>query len=218
MNYEKRAIAMETLYRSGLSLQAIGTRYKLTRERVRQILSGRGITANQGGMSVLMVRRRAARKAKKDALYIARYGCDFATYGSIPVAARLKYREHLNNSRHRGIEFKLSLLEWWGIWQQSGGWEKRGRTGESYCMTRSNDQGAYEIGNVQIMTIAENCRIYALNKTGKPRRSKERQGVCLVLPGLKTPYIAYYKKQRLGYFATEQEAYAARDAAVRKAA
>lgn len=42
--YEKRATKMEALYRKGQTLQQIGDRFDITRERVRQILAERGVT------------------------------------------------------------------------------------------------------------------------------------------------------------------------------
>ncbi|MBB5663229.1 hypothetical protein GGE68_001405 [Rhizobium leguminosarum] len=49
----------------------------------------------------------------------------------------------------RGIPFKLTLMEWWNIWDESGRWADRGM-GRGWHMCRVGDLGAYEVGNVFI--------------------------------------------------------------------
>jgi len=62
------------------------------------------------------------------------------------------------NAKRRGIEWKLTFEEWWEIWEKSGKWEQRGRHAEQYCMGRRWDTGAYEKGNVAIVTSSWNSR------------------------------------------------------------
>jgi hypothetical protein len=64
------------------------------------------------------------------------------------------------NAIRRNIEWKLEPLEWWMIWSTSGKWEQRGRESHQYCMARPYDKGPYEIGNVIIITNAENREMY----------------------------------------------------------
>jgi hypothetical protein len=56
------------------------------------------------------------------------------------------------------IEMRLSFEEWCAVWRESGKWELRGTTKGSYCMSRKNDIGHYEIGNVFIQLHSENSR------------------------------------------------------------
>ena len=58
----------------------------------------------------------------------------------------------------RNIEWHLTFEEWWNIWEQSGKYEQRGRGAGKYCMSRKNDTGPYEVGNVYIQTIDDNNR------------------------------------------------------------
>ncbi len=67
-----------------------------------------------------------------------------------------KYQCHKSSAKYRGIEFRLTFEEWWGVWEASGKWEQRGRSEGMYCMSRYNDQGPYEIGNVYIQLWTEN--------------------------------------------------------------
>ena len=65
----------------------------------------------------------------------------------------------------RGLEWKLTFDEWWDIWEQSGQWEHRGRTKDKYVMSRRNDVGAYEVGNVFIQLAGANV---SQARAGKP--------------------------------------------------
>lgn len=84
------------------------------------------------------------------------------SYGGIVVAYRDKNRSiwytQKAHARRRRIPFLLTFEEWWDIWQQSGHWEERGRKMGQYVMSRPNDKGAYEIGNVRIITTEQNLR------------------------------------------------------------
>lgn len=56
------------------------------------------------------------------------------------------------------IEFNLTFDEWFKIWQDSGHWEQRGIRKGQYCMSRYNDIGNYEIGNVFIQPVQQNTK------------------------------------------------------------
>jgi len=64
------------------------------------------------------------------------------------------YRVHKDNAAHRGIPFYLTFEEWLGVWEKAGKLPGNG-TGV-YVMGRFGDKGAYEVGNVRIITAAEN--------------------------------------------------------------
>ena len=56
------------------------------------------------------------------------------------------------------IEFNLTFDEWFKIWQDSGKYKQRGVRKGQYCMSRYNDIGNYEIGNVFIQPIQQNTK------------------------------------------------------------
>lgn len=56
------------------------------------------------------------------------------------------------------VEFKLTFVQWMRIWTKSGHLEERGRGKGKYCMSRKDDLGNYEVGNVFIQTFAQNIR------------------------------------------------------------
>ena len=75
-----------------------------------------------------------------------------------------KYKEHRWSVKNRvdaqgnPIEFKLTFEQWKDIWINSGFWHLRGNKKGQYCMSRYNDIGHYEVGNVYIQPNAENTR------------------------------------------------------------
>jgi hypothetical protein len=165
---------LATLYRSGMTLQAIGDQFGITRERVRQRLSRAGVTRREGGMHVRMSRLNEQRAAKRDLVYLKRYGCTAAHYMDIrngpPSGSGVKplsaYRSQKRNASVRGIEWDLTLAEWWAIWRASGKWGMRGR-GQGYAMCRHSDSGPYAIGNVYIGGLGDNGREYQARRRGK---------------------------------------------------
>ena len=65
-----------------------------------------------------------------------------------------RYNAHKAYAKRRGKEFKLTFEDWWHYWEPY--FEKRGSKPDEYCMARLNDEGAYEVGNVEIITNFEN--------------------------------------------------------------
>jgi hypothetical protein len=112
----------------------------------------------------------------------------------------------------RGIEWKLTLPEWWTIWTLSGHWHERG-VGRGYHMCRRGDVGPYVVGNVFIAPGVENLSA-ATKKSGLPI------GVARVHKSTRKPYRAICtiggKQRHLGVFATVSEARSAYLAAIER--
>lgn len=76
--------------------------------------------------------------------------------------AKLRWHQQKAQAKNRldkngdKILWKLSFDDWFKIWQDSGHWEQRGVGLGKYCMSRVNDIGNYEVGNVEIKTMSEN--------------------------------------------------------------
>jgi hypothetical protein len=54
------------------------------------------------------------------------------------------------------IKFLLTFEEWLNFWVGSGHWEQRGRKKGQYVMSRKNDYGNYELGNIEIVSVEDN--------------------------------------------------------------
>ena len=93
----------------------------------------------------------------------------------IDCVERHKYACHKGKAKHRGIEFNLTYEQWWDIWQQSGKWNQRGPNKGQYVMSRYNDIGAYEVGNVFIQLSEENRREAMLGKPANYIRSPSQR-------------------------------------------
>ena len=185
-----RAMDMERRYRAGETLQQVGDRYKITRERVRQILAKRGVKWVDGGAHVLALRAKANRRARLDAIYIRRHGCTFDQFWSVnprawsvradryrtPIGAYFSQRR---NAKERGIAWEFqNFWQWWSVWEQSGRWPERGRSKTNYVMSRIGDAGAYAPGNVQIVSQSENVNSYYDRERatyGRVRSGQERK-------------------------------------------
>lgn len=169
-----RAEVMASMYKSGKTLKEISEVYKLTRERVRQIISRRhGLTAKDGGSHWRAKRRRIQSEAKKNAAFLEKYGLTFNEWRAIRdiglnTESRTKrptyaFTRQRHSARQRGIEWNLTLAEWLAVWIESGKWEQRGRARDSYVMCRFGDAGPYEVGNVYIATLAHNSSVQPNN-------------------------------------------------------
>jgi len=191
---DPRIDAMIAMYRSGKTLAEVGSLYGVTRERVRQIISKHAnMTAKDGGKSVRAQRNRVSRDARRDKKSFDKYGCSYEQYRGLvrmgfesqKDGSRTKnttptgaYKSQRKNAISRGIEWKITLWEWWGVWDDSGKWDQRGRGKKGYVMCRYGDDGAYEIGNVYIATAIHNSSFQPKNPYRKDH--PEHQGVIAI--------------------------------------
>lgn len=223
---KERATMMAALYRQGYTLEQIGAQYGITRERVRQIITGDfALTAKDGGASFLRELKQKEWERRAEARCVKKNGCSREELESIRAVGREALAQGLHeaahpirafttqrcNARRRGIGWELSLWEWWQIWQQSGKWKLRGR-GQGYVMARDGDAGPYAVGNVFITTAADNssnsprkkrtelpCGVRpSKNKKGGYYAQRNRDGKRFVSKTYPTPELAYAAYLMLG--------------------
>lgn len=152
-----RAAAMASAYRAGQTLESIGSEHGISRERVRQILRKNGVQPHEGGAKVAAKDRRDAKRAARDAACLRIRGMTYAEYAAVPASARRAYGRQRQNAKDRGIEWGMTLGQWWAVWRASGKLDQRGR-GRGYVMARKSDAGPYAPDNVYICTQMENIR------------------------------------------------------------
>lgn len=174
-----RTMAMIELYKKGKTLQEIGDKYNLSRERIRQLLKKEGVKYDEGGQrlrtflnATKKIAERQNRLAKKRRKWERLLGCPWEEAvalnngnpltwtgimrggnSKLPLSAFLNQR---HNAQIRKIAWRMTFPEWWKIWQESGKWSQRGR-GMKYGMGRYGDSGPYKVGNVYICTGAQNA-------------------------------------------------------------
>lgn len=206
LRHMARAEKMASMYRQGLTLEKIGQKFGVTRERTRQILKSIGVNTADKPKKVLSSIE--AKRARMDAASIIRWGVPHAGMKAARADGTLgAFVSQRNNARWRGIEWGLLFADWLTIWNASGKLALRGRGKGRYVMSRIKDEGGYRLGNVHIQESTEN------NSEGiaKCRHNKaQTPGVYKLYPGLAKPWVAKFQKRQLGMFATEAEATAAR--------
>lgn len=119
----------------------------------------------------------------------------------------------------RGIGWEFTFESWLEFWMASGKWSERGQASGEYCMARNGDVGPYAIGNVRIITNAQNAKERDSNSPPSERKKTPRkigwgQGWLFMPKAKKKPYAARVRGKSVGSFATKEEAIAAYQAAV----
>jgi hypothetical protein len=69
-----------------------------------------------------------------------------------------KFNVHKSGAKSRNISFNFTFDEWLNFWIESGHWEERGNKKGQYVMSRKNDIGPYELGNVYIQLGEQNLK------------------------------------------------------------
>ena len=151
------------LFRDGRTQREIALMSGVSHQAISHITRSLGVSRFDGGMSARAARRKERELADKNAWAVRIYGISrderlsiIRSHGSRVFRAFCTQR---TNARKRGIPFLLTFPQWWGLWLASGHWHERG-VGQGYVMARFKDQGAYEIGNVRIVTAVENMLEY----------------------------------------------------------
>lgn len=74
--------------------------------------------------------------------------------------AKYRYREHKKGAGYRNIPFKLTFEEWYSWWLAHGVDRNipRANNGNTLCMCRYNDTGAYELGNIYCASKQQNTQ------------------------------------------------------------
>src|SRR5258708_17288656 len=91
------------------------------------------------------------------------------------------FQAHKDSAKARKIPFIFTFDGWMKVWLDSGHFHQRGKRSHEYCMARHEDKGAYEVGNISIITNYENntakskCRAVkeALNRQDIKHRVSE---------------------------------------------
>lgn len=152
-------------FKGGDTMAAVGKTYKLTRERVRQILALNGYVRTDGGHSLKSTNKRMDRIAAWRNRWLPNYKCHRFEYDSIMKGLKYKvtssnlanvYTQQKLNCKRHNIPFELSFVYWHNVWVLSGHLKDRGLAKGKYLMARINKKGPYQIGNLEIITLEKN--------------------------------------------------------------
>lgn len=209
-----RDAAVVEMFLAGSSQAQIAREFGMSRERARQIIAKKGLTAKDGPHRrfMLSAKQKAASDAieAKNARSMARYGIGTEEMDAYRAKGLTEaYRQQKNQAKARGIEWLLSFLQWIAIWQESGKLSMRGRGSGRYVMSRKGDCGPYAVGNVFIQTANANSREALV---GKRPRIDGAQGVWCLYPGNAKPWVAKFSNKSIGSFSSQEEALQARKA------
>lgn len=147
---------MGALYKSGKTLREIAEIYGTSLDSVHASLKRIGISQQDGGRLILAANRKVQRLAQRESICQKRFGCSLEQYRPLRGRITHAFSTQKSHAATRGVGWELTLLEWWDIWEKSGHWNDRGRTGDEYVMCRDGDEGSYAVGNVFIATQREN--------------------------------------------------------------
>lgn len=92
---------------------------------------------------------------------------------------KLKYKAHRQRCKYRKdklgnqIEMRLTYEQWLNVWLESGHLLEMGSGAGKYCMSRHNDTGHYEIGNVSIKLHTLNSMEVNTPKSSTPEEYRQ---------------------------------------------
>lgn len=163
---------IEEMFRTGYTQGDLARRFKISRQRVQQVLKSRGLDKSTGGRSAQKWKRRkeAAEIAlnklhRKERKVIDLFGCsaqeamELGWLGWSKTdrgSPAWKYVQQKRNARYRKIDWGFTLLTWWKLWGSDGHWLKRGTRKSQYVMARFGDSGPYAPENVYLATTTDN--------------------------------------------------------------
>lgn len=187
LGIEARNIQIRKEFEKGSSMPELALKYQMTRQGIQLILKNQGIDRKQGGAAVRAKLKKEKEQSKKfkhkQKACLNKWGCTLEQWQTLrdydenfhktPIA---RFIQHRSNVLRDAIPWKLTLWQWWTIWSQSGHYQQRGRGKTAYCMTRKNDNGIYEVENVQITTISENLKQGFSDRTSTRKQVLIRQG------------------------------------------
>lgn len=168
-----------------LSLIALAKRYKVSRQRIDQILRAEGLTEIMSERKAEDAVKRAEGKAarllaEKEAKLlrkIVKFGGDPT---AIPMSAREAFRSQRCNAQRRGIQWTLSLVDWWEIWQASGKYKQRGKLHDQYVLTRHDFDRGFVPDNVCVTTFSKAAQAAIRDTIKKGKMSWIRQPALLL--------------------------------------
>ena len=146
----------------GVTIPTLAKSHGISNQRISQILRRFGLCRNDGGQYARACKQEAQRldrsRMRIERRHLASYGCSADGAKWLGRSVRSAYLKQKRTASARGIDWQFDLLAWWKVWEESGKFDQRGRSG--YCMGRFGDVGPYAPSNVYICTTSQNIHDY----------------------------------------------------------
>ncbi len=144
---EARNAQIEEMFLAGMTLQAIGNIYSISRERVRQIMFKRGFLGFDGGAFLGWEQKALARQEARQARYQRKYGCSYEEFKELKALGKQMLKDGIGlyhtplyawrQQKHtylcQGVAYELSLWDFWTLWRDSGHFNERGQGRYGLC-------------------------------------------------------------------------------------
>jgi len=177
----KRNLAITRLYAGGRTLEEVGSRYGISRERVRQILRLLGVSVGDS-----LRHQRAQNKLRdvqrKHLDYMKRierkYGMSYANFLRINKIVNGQRRRIVDiyhysrcSARRNKTRWNLTFPQWHDIWKHSGKIDYIGRQEGEYILWRIDKTKGFILGNVRVMKLHTKEKAYK-HRLSPARRSR----------------------------------------------
>lgn len=127
-----------------------------------------------------------------------------------------RFKQQRWRALDRGVGWEMTFDEWMKVWLDSGHWHERGIRAGGYVMGRKGDVGPYSVDNVQIIPHEQNISDGSKNNPGCVlKKTGSGRGWTYVARATRRPYQVVVSRKYIGCFATQAEAEAAYELAVR---
>lgn len=162
MDNNERDKHIITQYCDGETMPTLAERFKISRQRVCQIINDHGLDRFDGGIFKKITEKREQKILKRqeslERRLMANYGLTLKDYFNIrqyQADAWKSYIQQRINCAARLIRFDLTFPIWFEIWQRSKKWKQRGTGRDNYVMCRRDINQGFVIGNIKIVKWQE---------------------------------------------------------------
>lgn len=166
------------LFKQGKTILELADIYKVTRQRIQQVLTENGLNAKDGGKSIYYEenrRKQLAQIDEKNKQREKRLGMPLFLYNALQKVHPRPYYVYIaqrNNAKQRGIEFTLTFGEWWYIWEESKQWKNHGRGFNCYVMARRDFNKGFITGNCYITIFSRYLDNPTIKRNGNGTKHK----------------------------------------------
>lgn len=163
-------------FRAGKTTTELKEEFGCTTQGIQRLLRKNGLTRKDGGKHAQMAARKVTTSDHPKAM-CDKYGCTKEQwdrlramdedYKKTPLAQFHTFKNNFQNI-NPGVEFNMTMWEWWCIWEKSGMWGKHKRNPDGmHVMVQIDKAKPLTSDNAQIVQFGDHLR--ATRKTKKDK-------------------------------------------------